>query len=120
MEHRQHSFSGGEEECLCTFVLFWQHGRGRGTLTSVNIASICFLEPATQIDPRIGAFARMAKKNVLSFKSISNLANLDSASNAQSNGKQNSLLYIKNNLKSSQNRPLVRFFLKFLSAPVCH
>ncbi|XP_047951608.1 uncharacterized protein LOC125196975 isoform X2 [Salvia hispanica] len=66
---RTHSFVGGEEECLCSFVLFWKHGRGRGTLTSVSIASICFLDTATHIDPRIIAFAKMARK---SHSSITN------------------------------------------------
>ncbi|KAH6829321.1 hypothetical protein C2S53_011545 [Perilla frutescens var. hirtella] len=70
VENRPHSFAGGEEECLCTFVLYWQHGRVRGTLTSVNIASICVLEPATQIDPRICAFAKMAKKKIKSLKEL--------------------------------------------------
>ncbi|KAL1563345.1 hypothetical protein AAHA92_05821 [Salvia divinorum] len=76
---RTHSCAGGEEECLCSFVLFWKHGRGRGTLTSVSIASICFLDTATHIDPRIIAFAKMARKSHAS---------------------------ITNDSESSQNRPL--------------
>ncbi|XP_057768231.1 uncharacterized protein LOC130988421 isoform X3 [Salvia miltiorrhiza] len=106
VDRRTHSFVGGEEECLCTFVLVWQHGRGRGTLTSVNIASICFLEPATQIDPRISAFAKMARKNTTSFKSMSAPASVDLASNGPSKGKKNSRISITNDLELPQNRPV--------------
>lgn len=107
MNRQAHSFAGGEEECLCTFVLFWQHGRGRGTLTSSDIAGICIVEPATQIDPRISAFAIMAKKKITSSKSISAFDSLGSASKGPSYDKNNSYVFIERNLESSQNSPMV-------------
>lgn len=67
-------------------MLFWKNGRGRGTLTSANIARICIAEPATELDPRISAFAKMAKKKITSSKSV----------------------VTTKNSKSSQNRSLVR------------
>lgn len=106
MHHKPHSFAGGEEECLCTFVIFWKHGRGRDTLTSANIASICFLDPATQIDPRICAFTKMAKKKITN--SISTATSFGLASNGSSNDKNNSCSFIKKE-ESPQNRPLVIF-----------
>ncbi|KAL8519783.1 hypothetical protein ACS0TY_010645 [Phlomoides rotata] len=70
VKRQAHSFADGEEKCLCNFVLFWKNGRGRGTLTSANIARICITEPATQLDPRISAFTIMAKKKITSSDSI--------------------------------------------------
>ncbi|XP_057460560.1 uncharacterized protein LOC130751049 isoform X4 [Actinidia eriantha] len=35
-----HSFAKEEEECLCTFVLFWKHGPNEGNLTSAGIANV--------------------------------------------------------------------------------
>lgn len=107
MEHRPHSFAGGEEECLCSFLLFWKHGRGCGTLTSVNIASICILDSAFQIDPRISAFAKMAKKKIATHGSLSK-------------GRKNRRSSMKNDLELSPKRPRVRFTLEFLNATVCH
>ncbi|KAL6999865.1 hypothetical protein U1Q18_001021 [Sarracenia purpurea var. burkii] len=35
----EHSFAKEEEECLCTFLLFWQHGPNEGNITSTSIAN---------------------------------------------------------------------------------
>ncbi|KAL3651201.1 hypothetical protein CASFOL_004203 [Castilleja foliolosa] len=70
VNHEVHSFAGGEEECLCTFVLFWLHGRGRGTLTSANIANICTLVPFSQVDSRISGFLKFAKEKIASSQSM--------------------------------------------------
>ncbi|KAI3467917.1 hypothetical protein Pfo_024580 [Paulownia fortunei] len=106
VNHQAHSFAGEEEECLCTFVLFWLHGRGRGTLTSANIASICTLERVTQIDPRISAFVILAKEKITSSTSISVFDSLGSASKGPSSGKKYSCVVIEKKLESSQNRLL--------------
>ncbi|GFQ03180.1 hypothetical protein PHJA_002461800 [Phtheirospermum japonicum] len=88
VNHKAHSFAGGEEECLCTFVLFWLHGRGRGTLTSANIANICTLDRFSQVDPRISGFLTFAKEKITSSKSTSVL---------------HSSVSIEKNLESSRN-----------------
>ncbi|KAL8519802.1 hypothetical protein ACS0TY_010659 [Phlomoides rotata] len=80
VSRQAHSYSDGEEECLCTFLLFWKHGRGHGTITSAKIASICIIKPAIGIDYRISAFAKMAKEKIKSSKCISASVSLDSTS----------------------------------------
>ncbi|KAL8034874.1 hypothetical protein ABFX02_12G059300 [Erythranthe guttata] len=100
VNRRSHSFRGEEEECLCTFVLFWKHGRGDGTLTTANIGSICTLESDYQIDPRIFDFVTLVKQKISSSKYISVSESLGSASNGPSSLKK------KNNVESSQIRPL--------------
>lgn len=63
--HREkHSFASSEEECLCSFVLLWQHGPNLGTLTLAGIASICLLQQTTQVDPRILHFSIVAKERI--------------------------------------------------------
>ncbi|CAA0839053.1 Unknown protein [Striga hermonthica] len=95
VNHRTHSFAGEEEECLCKFVLFWLHGRGRGTLTSASIANICTLEPLSEIDPRISAFLILAKEEVRSSKSISGLRSFGPGSKGSSSDKSNSSMTIE-------------------------
>ncbi|KAL2474457.1 SAWADEE domain-containing protein [Abeliophyllum distichum] len=60
----KHSFSSGEEECLCSFVLLWQHGPNSGNLTLANIASICLIQQAIQVDPRILCFLTVARERI--------------------------------------------------------
>ncbi|CAA2984634.1 uncharacterized protein LOC111412052 [Olea europaea subsp. europaea] len=63
--HREkHSFASCEEECLCSFVLLWQHGPNLGILTLAGIASICLLQQTTQVDPRILRFSIVAKEKI--------------------------------------------------------
>uniref|UniRef100_A0A5B7AJB6 SAWADEE domain-containing protein n=1 Tax=Davidia involucrata TaxID=16924 RepID=A0A5B7AJB6_DAVIN len=71
VHYEKHSFSKEEEECLCAFVLLWQHGPKEGTLTSTNIANICLIQSAAQVDPRVASFSKMAKEKIeiSSFKS---------------------------------------------------
>ncbi|KAK4413596.1 hypothetical protein Salat_2772300 [Sesamum alatum] len=104
VNHQTHSFAGREEECLCTFVLFWLHGRGAGTLTSANIASICTIEPFPQIDPRISAFAILAEEKIASSKSISVLDCSGSAPKGQTSCKRHICKSVDTNLEPSQNR----------------
>ncbi|KAG8365743.1 hypothetical protein BUALT_Bualt17G0003600 [Buddleja alternifolia] len=80
VNRQAHSFPDGEEECLCTFLLSWEHGPGCGTLTFVNIGSICIVEPVFEVDHRISAFAILAKEKITSSKSISILDSHASAS----------------------------------------
>ncbi|KAK4413605.1 hypothetical protein Salat_2773200 [Sesamum alatum] len=104
VNRQTHSFAGREEECLCTFVLFWLHGHGAGTLTSANIASICTIEPFPQIDPRISAFAILAEEKITSSKSISVLDCSGSASKGQTSYKWHICKSVDTNLEPSQNR----------------
>ncbi|KAL6580713.1 hypothetical protein OROMI_006636 [Orobanche minor] len=95
VNHQDHSFAGGEEECMCTFVLFWLHGRGRGTLTSTNIASICTLECVPQVDPRISAFW------------IYVLQSFGSGSKGHSSDNKNTHMSTEKNLETSRSGLLV-------------
>ncbi|CAK9167194.1 unnamed protein product [Ilex paraguariensis] len=62
VHNSKHSFVNEEEECLCTFVLFWQHGPKWGEMTPANIADICLIESSASLDPRVTSFSRMAKE----------------------------------------------------------
>ncbi|XP_057460557.1 uncharacterized protein LOC130751049 isoform X1 [Actinidia eriantha] len=70
-----HSFAKEEEECLCTFVLFWKHGPNEGNLTSAGIANVCLVQPFPQIDYRVASFSKMVKEKIeiasLIFGSVS-------------------------------------------------
>ncbi|KAL2494290.1 hypothetical protein Fot_38047 [Forsythia ovata] len=67
VHHEKHSFVSGEEECLCTFVLLWQHGPNVGNQTSAGIGSICILQQAAaQVHPRILRFSKAAKERIAS------------------------------------------------------
>ncbi|KAL6572654.1 hypothetical protein OROMI_013612 [Orobanche minor] len=90
VERRTHSFSGGEV-CLCTFVLFWKHGRGRGTLSPATIENLCLLKPASQIDPRISNFTEVAKRKIDSFGTSSNRPSLNRTRESKSSERNKSL-----------------------------
>ncbi|KAL3510045.1 hypothetical protein ACH5RR_029446 [Cinchona calisaya] len=69
--HRAHLFRNGEEECPCTFVLFWLHGPESANLSIVNIASICTIHGAVQADHKIASFSKLAREKmaIACFKS---------------------------------------------------
>lgn len=54
----------GEEECLCTFVLFWLHGPNFDYLSVANIANLCVIQDAAKADPRIAYFMKFAKEKM--------------------------------------------------------
>ncbi|XP_059624888.1 uncharacterized protein LOC132268143 [Cornus florida] len=63
VHYEEHSFAK-EEECMCTFVLCWQHGPNLGNLSLAKIANICIIQSAGQPDFRVASFAKMAKEKL--------------------------------------------------------
>ncbi|KAL9662426.1 hypothetical protein QQ045_027259 [Rhodiola kirilowii] len=63
VDYKAHSYKEGEEQCLCTFILFWQHGPGAGDLTSATVGDICLLTDG-KIDQTLSAFIEMARTMV--------------------------------------------------------
>ncbi|KAI8008683.1 hypothetical protein LOK49_LG07G02773 [Camellia lanceoleosa] len=64
VHHVEHSFAKEEEECFCTFLLFWQHGPNEGNVTASGIANLCLIQPFEQMDSRVVTFSKMAKEKV--------------------------------------------------------
>lgn len=89
-------------------MLFWQHGYGRGTLTSCNISSICTIEPVSEMDSRICAFATLAKEKITPVKSIPTFDNLGSKSNGSLSCKSDRSVFIAQSLETPQCRVQVR------------
>ncbi|GAB4859317.1 hypothetical protein Ancab_010779 [Ancistrocladus abbreviatus] len=63
VETLEHSFMKGEE-CRCTFLLSWIHGPKAGTLASVKIGDICFIESCSVMDPRLTSFLKISKQKL--------------------------------------------------------
>ncbi|XP_057954191.1 uncharacterized protein LOC131148496 [Malania oleifera] len=64
VQYKEHHFDDAEEECLCTFLLFWQHGPQAGEKTPCGIADICLIRPTIQMDPTLASFLRIARKKI--------------------------------------------------------
>lgn len=64
MYREAHVFTNGEEECKCTFILFWLHGPSLGNLSAAGVGSICNLQTDAQVDSDISSFARLAKQRL--------------------------------------------------------
>ncbi|XP_058068339.1 uncharacterized protein LOC131217435 [Magnolia sinica] len=61
----EHTFDKGEEQCLCEFVLFWQHGPIAGTKTLTSIEHICLIQPGSaQNDPNLDFFFEISRKKL--------------------------------------------------------
>ncbi|XP_031491595.1 uncharacterized protein LOC116258549 isoform X1 [Nymphaea colorata] len=61
----EHKVVDGEEECCCTFVLLWQHGRAAGSTTCANVGDICLLEHGNeQIHPLLDAFLHISQEKL--------------------------------------------------------
>lgn len=73
-------FKNQEEECLCTFLLCWQHGPWKDTLTCCSIAGICQIQSCAQVDSRVASFSKTAKEKIrmVSLKSKENLYHVKS------------------------------------------
>ncbi|KAK3184560.1 hypothetical protein Dsin_031846 [Dipteronia sinensis] len=67
VNHKQHSFADGEEECLCSFMLVWQHGPNTNSLTEKKIESICIVQPIENLNPNIASFIKMAKEKIKTY-----------------------------------------------------
>lgn len=66
MEYHEHARKQGEEEeCLCTFILYWLHGPKAGNLTATTIGQICQIQPSGQIDPQVASFLKLARERFL-------------------------------------------------------
>ncbi|XP_058115287.1 uncharacterized protein LOC131258184 isoform X1 [Magnolia sinica] len=63
--YSEHTFDKGEEQCLCEFVLFWQHGPIAGTKTLTSIEHICLIQPGSaQNDPNLDFFLEISRKKL--------------------------------------------------------
>ncbi|XP_058218769.1 uncharacterized protein LOC131329578 isoform X2 [Rhododendron vialii] len=112
----EHSFAKEEEECLCSFLLFWQHGPNEGNVTSGSIADITLIQHFSQLHSTLASFVKMAKEkvkvtsfasgsvcdaNALTFKNVK----LEKEDNHLSNDRKSSLsqngLQIKNGVRQS-------------------
>ncbi|KAF7140481.1 hypothetical protein RHSIM_Rhsim06G0177900 [Rhododendron simsii] len=123
----EHSFAKEEEECLCSFLLFWQHGPNEGNVTSGSIADITLIQHFSQLHSTLASFVKMAKEkvrvtsfasgsvcdaNALTFKNVklgkedNHLSN-DRKSSLSQNGLQASNI-IKNGVRQSGSLLLTR------------
>jgi hypothetical protein len=59
-----HSYAKEEEECLCTFLLFWQHGPNEGNVTSASIADITLIRHFSGAHSTLTSFVKIAKEKV--------------------------------------------------------
>lgn len=64
MIRREHSIENGEEVCLCSFVLAWEHGPNTQLLSEKKIESICIVQPSDPLDPVVDAFVKIVKKRI--------------------------------------------------------
>ncbi|TXG55560.1 hypothetical protein EZV62_020816 [Acer yangbiense] len=57
----------GEEECLCSFLLVWQHGPNANSLTEKKIESICIVQSIQNLNPNLASFIKMAKEKIRTY-----------------------------------------------------
>jgi len=69
VQENEHSWKTGEEECLCTFILFWLHGPNARNLTTTSIENICVVRPRWELDPVVDSFLDMVKQKIELFSS---------------------------------------------------
>ncbi|CAI9294906.1 unnamed protein product [Lactuca saligna] len=50
-------------KCLCTYLLFWQHGPAEGNITAASIDDICLIMSGA-IDPRVTEFAKLVREKL--------------------------------------------------------
>ncbi|KAI3509658.1 hypothetical protein L1887_25107 [Cichorium endivia] len=60
------------DKCLCTFLLFWQHGPEVGNITAASIDDLCLIMSGA-IDPRVAEFANLVKEKLKGASSQSSL-----------------------------------------------
>ncbi|GLT73827.1 hypothetical protein SLA2020_456600 [Shorea laevis] len=71
VQQKTHSFAKGEEECLCNFLLCWQHGPNAGKLSMKSIENICVVQSSAEIEPSFTAFVKMVNQKMNNGTSIS-------------------------------------------------
>ncbi|KAF2292462.1 hypothetical protein GH714_023082 [Hevea brasiliensis] len=57
--YKDHSFVNGEERCMCTFVVIWEHGPIFGCLANKKVENICVIRSNTQLDPKVAKFSKI-------------------------------------------------------------
>ncbi|XP_043804536.1 uncharacterized protein LOC110628454 isoform X3 [Manihot esculenta] len=62
--HKNHSFVNGEEQCMCTFVVIWQHGPGAGCLANKKIENICIVRSNAELDPNVDIFSKIVREKL--------------------------------------------------------
>ncbi|KAF4349677.1 uncharacterized protein LOC115717198 [Cannabis sativa] len=61
VDHCEHSFANGEEECLCSFILSWLHGPLAGYITAERLEQICRVHHRDEIDSVVASFLSKVK-----------------------------------------------------------
>ncbi|KAK6286827.1 hypothetical protein POUND7_013006 [Theobroma cacao] len=61
--HKKHSNVNGQEECECTFLLFWLHGPNVGNVVEKGVANICLLQSA-ELEPKLATFMEIATQKI--------------------------------------------------------
>lgn len=78
----RHSRAKGEEECLCTFILVWQHGPGAGIMMEKKIENICLVQSKEKPDRNVALFLERAKEKIVSttarFQLLSSICHITS------------------------------------------
>lgn len=64
MDHQEHSFETGEEECLCTFILCWLHGPLAGLMTAENIENVCIIQMNEEKNPVVASFLKTVMEKI--------------------------------------------------------
>ncbi|ONI18089.1 hypothetical protein PRUPE_3G196400 [Prunus persica] len=63
--HEEHRFVKGEEECPCSFILFWRHGPKAGCLTVQDLENICRVQPRrSKMNPLLTSFLETAREKI--------------------------------------------------------
>ncbi|XVF35577.1 hypothetical protein REPUB_Repub18cG0157900 [Reevesia pubescens] len=68
--HKKHSTVNGQEECECTFLLYWIHGPDVKNLTDKGVADICLLQ-ASELEPKLASFMEIAKQKIVKALCVS-------------------------------------------------
>ncbi|KAL4555346.1 hypothetical protein LXL04_037964 [Taraxacum kok-saghyz] len=59
-------------KCLCTYLLFWQHGPDEGNITAASLDDLCLIMSGA-IDPKVADFAKLVREKLRGPFSQSNL-----------------------------------------------
>lgn len=62
--NERHSKAKGEEECLCSFILTWQHGPNASIMMEKKIESICLVQSNEKPDRNMALFLEIAKEKI--------------------------------------------------------
>ncbi|XVF81423.1 hypothetical protein PTKIN_Ptkin15bG0153500 [Pterospermum kingtungense] len=63
--HKKHSMVNGQEECECTFLLFWLHGPNVGEVAEKGVANICLVQgQGSELQPKLVSFMEIAMEKM--------------------------------------------------------